>query len=458
MSPSSELSDRYVKRHLYAPTHFAAVDAGPGFTSEVEAEIRALLEDRLTPSRSNPTISADHSRVIVRNIDYRSLLELVLRTSCAADVSLGVAHGHAENEEQLAGLLSRIEWKLFFRPDAKVLIRANSYASRLYHTGILSDSATEALERTGCAVSSDAATADHVLSLTLRHDRLQASISLAGRPLWQRGYRAELEAVAPLREDLAQAAIRRALNAFARPAAGSPEAFDLLLVPFAGSGTLAFESIIAWYQVPPFLFGDAGSPRFAFERFNVGSPPSVDWLKRKLRSLLQTRLTRHLHTVMIDSYAPACDACTRNWSRFSEAIFASPGGSSDTTLRENPGPVQLTAEVRREDVLLQDWSRYVGPDTKSLFIPMNPPYGRRLRAGEVASLYKRIGRRVEELVAPRNEEDVAVRQHRLRVCGFILCADEATWSAFLNAVPSYHCVTSHFTQGGLDIRLCIFES
>jgi len=458
MSPSSELSDRYVKRHLYAPTHFATVEAGPGFTFEVEAEIRALLEDRLTPSRSNPTISAGHSRVTIRNVDYRSLLELVLRTSCAADVSLGVAHGHAENEEQLASLLATIEWQLFFPRGAKVFIRPNSYASRLYHTGILSDAAAQALERIGCDIAPEVTAADHLLSLTLQHDRLQASISLAGRPLWQRGYRAELEAVAPLREDLAQAAIQRALKAFARPATGSSEGFDLLLVPFAGSGTLAFESIIALYKVPPFLFGDAGQPRFAFERFNAGLPPSIEWLKGKLSSLLQARLNRRLHTVLIDSYGPACEACARNWSRFSAAIFQPAGAGSDGTQRQNRGPDELTAEIRHEDVLLQEWSRYIGPDTRTLFILMNPPYGKRLRAGEIVSLYKRIGRRVEELSAPRNLEGVATPHHKLKVCGFILCADEASWSAFLHAVPSYRCVTSHFMQGGLDIRLCVFES
>ncbi len=324
MPPFGTIPERTVKRHIYAPAHRAVAGSGPGFTQETETELRILLDGRITPSRLNPTIAASHGRISIRSVDYRSLIELVLRSTCATDIGMVVGNGTAQSEKELRAVISAVEWRLFFEQGlgARVKVRAEAKASRLYHTGILKDTMSEILVGIGSVESPDDENADQEVTLRLTNNRLQIVLSLSGGRLWRRGYRSSLSAVAPLREDLAQAAIRRSLRfADMLPTFSetSSTGFDTILVPFAGSGTLAFESIIALCGVPPFVFRNnshsAASSGYAFERFAFGVPPSVAWLKRRLRSRVRDRFSK-METIrvhLIDSYAPACEASTANW-------------------------------------------------------------------------------------------------------------------------------------------------
>ncbi|WP_455381522.1 hypothetical protein [Salinispira pacifica] len=474
MSPFGTIPARTVKRRIYAPPQRAVAGAGPGFTQETETELRLLLDGRITPSHFNPTITASHGNIYIRSIDYRSLLEVVLRSSCATDIGMIVGRGTALGEKELASLLGTVEWRLFFPPSGpcRVRIRAEARASRLFHTGLLGDALAEALASVGGAEVAQGEEADHLITLRNSHNRVQVILSLCGAPLWQRGYRSSLSAVAPLREDLAQAAIRRSLRwAGALPpsprAAGS--GFDSILVPFSGTGTLAFESIIAMCDVPPFLFrsgfdGETAAG-YAFERFAFGIPPSVTWLKRQLLERLRDRFAVQSPTqiCMVDSYDPACESARENWRHFSERLSAAitSVGAGD---RNTEGPsLPFDTTVLHEDSLLHEWIHYLPVGAERVFIPLNPPYGRRVRSTESASLYQRIGRRLEQLVSRPRPAAAAVqsapaRSRRLHVTGLILCPEEAAWRAFMRAAPSFSFDTSHFMQGGLDIRLCLFRS
>ena len=462
MSLSGTIPARTVKRHIYAPAHRAIVGAGPGFMPETEAEIRLLIDARVTPSRHNPTIAASHGRILIRSIDYRSLLELVLRSTCATDIGMVVGAGQAQNEKELAEVLSAVDWRLFLGgAQTSVRVRSESHASRLYHTELIKETMTEILRAQAGAEPGEAEEANHVVTVRLRHDRVQVVISLCGSQLWRRGYRASFSAVAPLREDLAQASVQRSLRFAGAPAPSANAAappVDAVLVPFCGSGTLAFESLIALADIPPFLFRDGrASPEsdgYAFERFAFGTPPSVGWLKRLLRERTQERLARMrtLHVRMIDSYAPACESAQANWRHFAGSLPLSSATDADRAETDAAPGLPFEVEILHEDALVHDWAGYLGPEVRSLFIPLNPPYGRRIRASETASLYQRIGRRLERLLA------TPPGAHRLSVAGFVLCPDESSWHAFMRAAPSAQFATSHFMQGGLDIRLCAFRA
>ncbi|HUX14731.1 MAG TPA: hypothetical protein VMW87_17025 [Spirochaetia bacterium] len=474
------IPQRTVKRHIYAPAHRAVAGSGPGFTQETETELRMLLDGRLTPSRLNPTIAASHGRISIRSIDYRSLIELVLRSTCATDLGMVVGTGTVQSEKELRSVISAVEWRLFFEPgaNARVKVRAESNASRLYHTGILKDAMSEILVAIGCTESPEDESTDHAVTLRLTNNRLQIVLSLSGERLWRRGYRSSLSAVAPLREDLAQAAIRRALRfADMLPMSGGSlsTGFDTVLVPFAGSGTLAFESIIALCDVPPFVFRDnshtVASSGYAFERFAFGVPPSVAWLKRRLRSRLRDLFSgmEKIRLRLVDSYAPACEASTANWDQFrgriTQAIASSPSGPEGTAPASPEPPIDL--ECLHEDVLVHDWRSFLAQNGGTVFLPLNPPYGKRIRTSESASIYQRIGRRVDALAADRGAIAHVAKgvplsgiddNRRPRVAGFILCPDESSWRAFMRAAPSLRSETSHFMQGGMDIRLCAFRN
>ena len=86
----------------------------------------------------------------------------------------------------------------------------------------------------------------------------------------------------------------------------------------------------------------------------------------------------------------------------------------------------------------------------NLFIPLNPPYGIRIGSNSDSnSLYKNIACKLNELSKITNKENA-------NILGFILCPNEETWSVFCRNLLYKESETFHFTQGGIDIRVCLF--
>ena len=425
-----------MRQHIYGAPHLAFVDTAGGLLDVAESELRAIAgeiasrqkspEEPLRPARRD-------GGLIVREAEYRALLEVVMRATTLHDIRLEIVKGEAHNPRELDALLAAIPWAAYFPPGSAVEVRADSAASTLYHEGLIEERATVSLVEAGCSVvprgADEGASADSAqrLRLTMERNRISVTLSLAGAPLWRRGYRASFSAVAPLREDLAQAAIRSALS----QAEGAP---DALLLPFAGSGTLLFESLIRLFEIPPFLFGRT----YAFESFAFGAPPSVDWLRRALREALSARLLDRsasappFKAVLIDSHSEAVEAAAANWRRFGQV-----------------GNLPVEAAFRDMDAFSAPWGSYLPPEARRLFLPLNPPYGRRLPVSASTGLYRRIGRECEGLARSLGAAGGGLS-------GFILCPNEASWRSFLESTPSLRKTTSHFGQGGLDIRVCAF--
>ncbi|HUX19738.1 MAG TPA: hypothetical protein VMW69_00775, partial [Spirochaetia bacterium] len=266
---------------------------------------------------------------------------------------------------------------------------------------------------------------------------------LVGEPIWKRGYRAELSTTAPLREDLAQSAIRMALAG--DPAQTAPRS---LFVPFAGSGTLLFEYLIAFFGIPPFVFRE----RYAFERFACGVPPSVGWVRRKLSEELAGRLKgeRRLCAGLVDNDPAAIESVRENLRRFTGAV------ASTAIAEPQLEGVPLDLDLVCADVFSEAWSNWLrgrlstgAQGTEGLFLPLNPPYGIRLPTGSTEELYGRIGeacRLLSESLRPR------------RLSGFVLCPTESSWGRFMRGGAGLTFETSHLTHGGIDIRLCRFRS
>ena len=487
-------TERYVRQHIYGAAHRATVGAAGGLIPLVEAELRELAAELLTPGRPGFEITERDGRIELGGVDYRTLVELTLRLTTAHDLRLEISRGKAGGRRELEGLLRAVPWEVYLPRGARIEVRADSRGSRLYHEGLIEECTTVALteaglvaanllptEEGGAAEAGPApraggdssrasgrprlsrpagADADFRLTVRLESNRVRIELSLVGAPLWRRGYRASFDARAPLREDLAQGAVRSALSfAAGVEEAASPPSFDTLLIPFAGSGTLLFESLIARFGIAPCLFGRS----YAFERFAFGAPPSAAWLKERLAKAIAERFasTGRLQAVLIDSHAGAIRAARENLASFERLLRAA-------------GPLPLHCAFRESDVFAAPWSAQLPPAAASLFVPLNPPYGHRLAVGSVDHLYQRIGESLERLAG-----DLAVtaalragdaggvgrgRGARLergegtprRISGFVLCPTEGAWRRFQNATPAFRKRTLHLGQGGLDIRLCLF--
>jgi len=99
--------------------------------------------------------------------------------------------------------------------------------------------------------------------------------------------------------------------------------------------------------------------------------------------------------------------------------------------------------VHHEDFFAKKFNSIKG-DT---LLMLNPPYGIRLaKHADAVNLYEKIAKKI-------NDISLLSDNHLL---GFILCPSEETWSVFCKFLPHAKSVTYHFTQGGLDIRVCQF--
>ncbi len=427
--------ERQIKHHLLARPQTARFSPGPGCGEALETELRALLADLKTPQsgQADPgAVRTVRDGILVERIRYRSLLELVMRVSTAQDVFLGIAEAPAHNREGLSGLLRTVHWRFYFRDGDEALLRIESEASTLYHKGLIRELISRELAARGINVvrpSVGAADTATPLRLNVRilHNLCRIEISLAGYPLWHRGYRASFHTVAPLREDIAQSAIR--LSLFDAEA-------DAILVPFAGSGTLLFEYLIASHRIPPFVFGRG----YAFERFPAETPPSVGWMRQRHLEELASRISSagHLAVRLIDRSEPAVESGRHNWERFGSLLAAA---------RLPAIPLDLGFVCA--DVFSRPWREWLPAETEKVFLPLNPPYGLRLANVSTDRLYRRIGR------ACTGFAESLGAQH---LSGFILCPTESSWRAFLGSSSRLTSTTSHFSQGGLDIRLCRFRS
>lgn len=526
--------DRQAKRHLLAGAHTAWAYAGPGIAESLHQELEELLPRLKTQTDHRSRIRRRRDGAVITNIEYRQLLELVVRLTTAQDVSLEIASGSVPSPAALDQLFGRIRWRIFFQPGETVALRVDSRGSVVYHEGLIRERMDGAMRSAGLvpAMASEKEASSR-LTVRIERDRGRVELSLGGAPLWQRGYRALLSATAPLREDLAQAALRRAAPWLT---AGESPTPDMLFVPFCGTGTFLFEYLIAKLAIPPFVFRSG----YAFSAFACGTPDSVGWARRILLRELVARIdaVRPVHALLVDSSPEVVRVGKENLGRFLSLIGAAlapaagesetggaglgagrargiaaaglgaarAGGAAEGSAAAEAAATAGTPGARRrseagaprprmlppgeerseaaargrsipaprahvawvvDDALSRPWAARIPGDARSVFIPLNPPYGKRLAVGSTVELYGRIGGRCEELareLGRRNTLSSASRQRGRphgevpSLSGLILCPTEEAWSSFSASCPSLHKETHHFTQGGIDIRLCLFTS
>jgi 23S rRNA G2445 N2-methylase RlmL len=106
--------------------------------------------------------------------------------------------------------------------------------------GTVKNALIDAAARSGMGVTLDPEDPSIVFAVRLYEGAVRVSVDLAGRPMNQRGYRSKRGA-APLREDLAAVLLMLARYDARR---------DLLIDPFAGTGTIAIEAACMAQALP----------------------------------------------------------------------------------------------------------------------------------------------------------------------------------------------------------------
>jgi putative N6-adenine-specific DNA methylase len=283
---------------------------------------------------------------------------LWLRT--AMRVLWRVAEFPAPDAQALYEGAAAVAWKDHLTPRHTFAVEATGRSEALTHSGFIAlkvkDAIADAMRRAaGARPDVDPKDPDVRVVAHLAQGRCALHLDLAGEPLFKRGYRQQ-GVEAPLKETLAAAILLWAGYDGTKP----------FLDPMCGSGTFPIEAALISCGRAPGLV----RRRFGFERWpSFGDDARRAWEQARVQARERARDPRAI-IAGADSDPAALEAATRNAAAagLSRAVHFRLGDARELEPLAPPG-----------------------------FIAMNPPYGERLKPGDLASLYRALGERARAL-------------------------------------------------------------
>ncbi|GAB4138827.1 MAG: RNA methyltransferase [Planctomycetota bacterium] len=286
--------------------------------------------------------------------DLKTLFLAALRLGTASHLLLRCAEFHCRGLGELERKASKIPWARWLDPRLPRRVRAASAKSRLYHTGAIAERVARAV---GSSIGDPGESESCIdIAVRFRDDRCTISIDTATSPLHRRGYRLET-AKAPLREDLAHALL---LAAGWKP--GVP-----LLDPFCGSGTIAIEAA---------GLAEGLAPGRLRPRPLEGS------------ILFDERLWRE---ALAESTGPPTPGPIAAADRDAGAIKAARGNAERALVLHR-------IEFACCPFTSHPWLASEAPD--GAVVVTNPPFGRRVRGGDLRHLHQSLGHRTRRAGIP----------------------------------------------------------
>lgn len=273
-----------------------------------------------------------------------------LHARCVTRVLARLARFPVSHLAQLDKRARRLPWNRLAPGGASIRVEAMTRASRLYHSGAVSQRIADAAAAVGEFVPATEAT----LRVMARIDRNVCTLSVdtSGELLHKRGYK-QAVAKAPLRETLAAAFLR--LAGFVGE--------ETVLDPMCGSGTIVLEAA-SWASR-----GAPGATRaFAFEHLTSFEPEAWEAMKAEAR------------------------AAERAVGLVGFGFDRDPGAVSMS--RANAERAGLTGFTQFDAVAVADLRP---PDAPPGLVMVNPPYGGRIGdRGRLRGLYAALGRTLRE--------------------------------------------------------------
>ena len=273
--------------------------------------------------------------------------QAVLCSRIASRVILVLGEAEVENQEELYQESMRFPWEEHFSTAATFAIFASLHKSFLDHSGFTAQKFKDGIvdrfrQEFDVRPQVDTTEPDVSIRLWLRKTTLTFGIDLAGASLHQRGYRTD-HVVAPLKENLA-ASILKACGL-------KSEAYDTIIDPMCGSGTLLIEAAsILMNRQPNTYRNKPGSP---------GWDGHVMSEYRRLRTLCESNEETWAGKVRLIGY-----------DRDPKAIKAARANIESAGLHG-------IIHVEKRDVL-DSSTETVPPRTDKGLVLVNPPYGERL--------------------------------------------------------------------------------
>jgi len=430
------IPEKKIKRNIYGKPQSILVIFPAGLASAAHDEAQLILNNLWFQNKFPSEITVLKNALRIDQIHMFAVMELLMRGQCFTDIRLIVSEGKVVNMPAFKNKCDDITWDYYVTRAMSIKIKVDSGASPSLHEGAMKEILMHGLAR---KVSSIVAGEGGEETTSLYVDVYQyhsvMSISLAGAPLYKRGYRSVLSNSAPLREDIAASCLQKALQFAGKN--NNEFIVDSLWVPFSGTGTFLFEYWMERYQFSPVLF----KRNYAIQEMPLFRSENFNYLFKKAREHCLIEKLKLNNFYCMDSSDEANDALLKNINNFRQAVE-----SHQFSWNADDSPELF----HQGDFLKMEMAVPLNELSGNIFMPINPPYGIRIgSSNDTVTLYKQIARQIKKL-------SEVIKKREGRILGFILCPSEESWSGFCKILSDAKLDTYHITQGGLDIRVAQF--
>jgi 23S rRNA G2445 N2-methylase RlmL len=381
------------------------------------AEAHTIVENSLLPKNFTPKIRLDETAVVITSLGIRQLFELPLRLRTAHEILWLLRKGRAGSIGDLKEEVLKVDWLLFFKPGTKVAVKLDSTVSRVFHESAATKAVQGVFKTLGFAPAIRDE-AEQLVEIKIFKNQVQIALSLAAGALYKRGYKKSLKAVASLREDLAASATQLAQHWLLESCGKNLILPDLIFVPFAGSGTLGFEACLSWFNFSPAGWMSV----FPCEQLLCAPKDSVSRLRKKLGP----EASDETKIILIEKSASQADAMEVDLKAFLSAF---------------PKNKRPDAECLHGDVFSEDL-----PVANHAFLPLNPPYGIRLKEGGPA-VYQKLGSWLSRQSQETNGN----------ISGYIFIPDEPSRKALQKNLRGFKLSGQEIINGGKTMTLALFS-
>ncbi|EQA34994.1 hypothetical protein LEP1GSC047_1736 [Leptospira inadai serovar Lyme str. 10] len=387
----------------------------PGCAKATEEVLESIIGGPFLPRTHTPSFTVFPEKFILEKSNFRQALEVLVRIPWLRDIRLNLGKFFLSEDFSFSGLIESLReakllpqgWEVRFHPQ----IRGRTEITREDLQSLWSEAYPQAGE-TGSLNDTE-------LNALCIGDDLILSLSFAGEPLFKRGNFRPLSKSAPLREDLAVFLLSRLEKILSDP--------DVVLVPFAGSGTFVWEasSLLLGMGFPHY------DRTFLFQDLEEFPKSTWEFLRKRIGEKgegTSLRVWWNEKESEIFSYLEERSSDFQNFIRTSK---------SDSKLSISGDAGDFFSFSPKEV-----WSSLGKPS--KLWMPINPPYGLRMKNPGSENLFRHLAEVLKDWW-----------QLPAEISGFVLCPDEDSWSLFLRGIGT-RAETIHVTHGGIDMRVVYF--
>jgi 23S rRNA G2445 N2-methylase RlmL len=419
------ITESYIKKHVLAKPQTLSIRSPKGLEELTLEEVKNCLDFWINREETLPADAAKigkataelvENAISVKDIPYRTAQNLTLRLGMARDVLLIVRDVRCGSVKELNEHFTKMDWPLYVQNKSTISVRIDSYRSRIFHEGLIKESLAEALALHKVKIV-DREQSSQFLEVKLNGNRLQISLSLAGQPLYKRGYKSSLKSVASIKEDLAYGAITYSLNWLRKKNPGFiPET---IYNPFAGSGTLAFEYLNKSLKIAPGFFERS----YGLELLPIFQDKSFEHERRLIAKEVESAVVFLPKVICVEKNKEQCQALEENASHFFAAI----------------GRAELKQSFQ---VVEEDFFSHRTGASENIFLLANPPYGRRLEGSDAPELFfKKIFTRINNLKIQS---------------GLIFIPEGVNITRCKELIPGYQSQYRKISHGGLEVSIFVF--